>query len=142
MVAGFRSQLAAAGVDVEHEIRRGALILSSDQDHLTNGQFDIGGMVQLLADALSLATQEGFSGLWATGDMLWEFGSERNFGKLLAYEQALEDLLQRNPDLGGICQYHIDTLPKYALDVALETHQEFCINETITRLAQPGRYKS
>ena len=41
MVAGMRSYLAAAGVDVTREIQKGSLIMSSQQDHLVNDQFDI-----------------------------------------------------------------------------------------------------
>ena len=41
MVAGMRSYLAAAGVYVTREIAKGSLIMSSEQDHLVNGQFDI-----------------------------------------------------------------------------------------------------
>ena len=35
------------------------------------------------------AMRDGYKGLWATGDMLWEFGSERNLPKLGEYERRL-----------------------------------------------------
>ena len=34
MVAGLKSQLAASGVDVEREIGKGSLAVSSEQNHL------------------------------------------------------------------------------------------------------------
>lgn len=53
-VAGSRLYLAAAGVNVEQEVRGRALVLSSDMGHLTNCQFDVDRMIRFLADALGL----------------------------------------------------------------------------------------
>ena len=55
-------------------------------------------MLAMLADAINDALAHGYAGLWATGDMTWE--------------------------LSGICQYHRDTLPEDALQVALSKHRE------------------
>lgn len=134
MVAGFRSYLAAAGLDVADEVKKGALVLSSDQSHLVDGRFDPDRMVGQLFEAVNQSLQDGYAGLWATGDMLWEFGSERNFEKLLEYELALEELLQENPFLGGVCQYHKDILPPDAVGVALDTHQTVYVNEILSRV--------
>lgn len=41
MVAGLRSYVAAEGVNVAGEVSRGALLLSSTQDHIVNGQFNL-----------------------------------------------------------------------------------------------------
>jgi hypothetical protein len=41
MVAGLRSYLYAAGVDVPKEVMKGRLVLSSDKTHLDNGTFDV-----------------------------------------------------------------------------------------------------
>jgi hypothetical protein len=90
MVAGMRSYLAAAGLNVSAEASSGALILSSDDGHLIAGQFDVGKMIGILSAAVDRASGDGYAGLWATGDMTWEFGSEKNFAKLLEYEYRLE----------------------------------------------------
>jgi hypothetical protein len=132
MIAGFRSHLRAAGVDVAHEIGRGALVLSFDQSHLENGQFHVDRMLALLKDELAAALRGGYSGLWATGDMKWELGNERNFDKLLEYECRLEEFLRKNPTMSGVCQYHRDMVPAIALEVARSTHG--FINETLRRL--------
>ncbi len=142
MVAGFRSYLAAAGLDVAQEVQKGTLVVSSDQSHLIEGRFDSDRMLRMLKSSLDRALDEGCTGLWATGDMMWELGSERNLEKLLEYELALDALLQKNPALGGICQYHRAILPMDSLQVALYTHASVCINETLTRInplyAQPA----
>ncbi len=36
MVAGIRSYLAAAGIDVAEEVKNGSLVLSSDSGHLVD----------------------------------------------------------------------------------------------------------
>jgi hypothetical protein len=102
--------LRSAGLDVAREANKGALILSSDQEHLENGKFDVDRMLDMLEASVQRALNDGYSGLWATGDMTWEFGPERRLGSLVAYECGLEDLFREYPALSGVCQYHIDTL--------------------------------
>jgi hypothetical protein len=134
MVAGIRSYLAAAGLDVADAVREGSLVLSSSQRHLTNGAFDPAGMLDLLSDAVQRALSNGYEGLWASGDMTWEFGKERAFEKLLAYEYGLEGLFRKFPVLSGICQYRQDTLPIEWLHGGLCSHPGVYINETLSRI--------
>src|SRR5881394_2869302 len=61
MVAGIRSYLAAAGLDLARELERAALVLSCDEGHLVNGQFDSDRMLTLLEDAVEQALRDGFS---------------------------------------------------------------------------------
>ena len=87
MVAGIKSQLAANGVDVQQSITNGSLVLSSEQSHLLGDwQFDISSMIGSLERALQQALKGGYQGLWATGDMTWEFGPSKDLTKLLEYE--------------------------------------------------------
>lgn len=134
MVAGLGSYLFARGVDVPKEIRNGNLILSSEQRHLSNGRFDIDRMLTMLSDAVGEALNEGYQGLWATGDMSWEFGPDKDFSKLLEYEWRLEEFFRQHPCFSGICQYHKDTLPLEAVQQGLTAHQATFVNETLSRL--------
>lgn len=134
MVAGMRSRLAAAGLDVQEQVKRGALILSSDQGHLVDGKFDTERMIAALRDAMQRALTDGYVGLWAAGDMTWEFGSEDNLSKLLEYERRLEECMHANPALCGICLYHRDTLPPAAIDLARVIHPAQYVNATLSRL--------
>jgi MEDS: MEthanogen/methylotroph, DcmR Sensory domain len=134
MVAGIRSYLAAMGLDVAQEASRGALVLLSDQKHLVDGRFHAAHMLSLLAEAVEGALTDGYAGLWATGDMTWEFGSWGNFEDLLEYECGLEELFRRQPALTGLCQYHHDTLPEDALQVAISQHDAMYLNETLLRM--------
>jgi hypothetical protein len=132
MVAGLRSELAAMDVDVVKEIKVGRLILSSADTLEEDGSFDTHGMLQKLEHALDDALSKGFAGLWASGDMTWEFGNKENLVKLFDYEWQLEKLLDRRPELCGICQYHQDTLPPETLRQALLVHQLIFVNETLS----------
>jgi hypothetical protein len=134
MVAGMRSQLAATGVDLKAQMDRGALVLSSDQGHLIDGKFDVARMLGLLRDALQNALADGFEGLWASGDMTWEFGNESNWDKLREYERRLEEFMKENPALSGICLYHRDTLPPHAIETALVTHPSLYISAALSQL--------
>ncbi len=134
MVAGIRSYLAAAGLDVVREVSNRSLVLSSDPSHLINGRFDVDRMLTVLGNAVAEAVADGYTGLWATGDMTWELGSEENFAKLLDYECGLERMFRSHPALSGICQYHQDALPGRALRVALTNHPAVYVNETLSRM--------
>ena len=133
MVAGIRSYLSAIDMNVAEEIAKASLILSSE---LTTGAkgFDVDLMLFKLEDTLDQALMDGYKGLWATGDMTWEFGPERDFTKLLEYEHKLEELFRRRPQLSGICQYHRETMPHHVMRQGLLTHQTIFINETLSSI--------
>ena len=134
MVAGMRAHLFAVGINVTQEEMKGSLAMSSDTGYLLNGHFDIDRMLRTLEDALDQALNDGYEGLWASGDMDWEFGPERDFSKLLEYEWRLEEFFQERPAISGICQYHADILPHKVLRQGLLSHQSVFINETLSRL--------
>jgi hypothetical protein len=98
MVAGMRSYLAAAGVDVAHEVGKASLVLLSDQWHLAGGRFDVERMMHTLEDGLHQALGDGYKGLWATGDMTWEMGPQKDYSKLLEYERRLEKCFREHPE--------------------------------------------
>jgi len=134
MVAGMRAYLTSSGLDVHNEVVLGRLILSSSHDHLVNGEFDPQLMLRLLKDAYDNALKDGYAGLWASGDMAWEFGPARDFDKLVQYERALEAFFQTHPMLQGVCQYHADVLPSEVVKNGLCVHPGIYVNETLSRL--------
>lgn len=138
-LAGMKLHLANEGVDVENLIRNGSLILTSERQHLVNGHFDTGRMLQSLDDALESALRDGYTGLWATGDMSWEMGAEKNLDKLLDYERRLESFFETHPQIGGVCQYQGDTLPRHAVRHGLLAHPALFINQTLSILNEHYR---
>ena len=127
MVAGMRNYLAALDIDVEREITKGSLVLSSERNYLVDGHFDVDRMMRTLEDAVEKALRDGYKGLWATGDMTWEFGPEKDFSKLVEYERRLDALFHRQGALYGICQYHKDTLPPKCSQQALRLHDDILL---------------
>jgi hypothetical protein len=134
MVAGIRCVLYAAGTDVEQVVAKGALILASNHDHLVDGCFAPDHMIESLETAVEQAVADGYAGLYATGDMTWEFGPHQDYSTLLEYEWQLEQLFRRRPELCGLCQYHRDLLPQQAVRDGLVSHGTVFINTTLTRL--------
>lgn len=114
--------LVASGLDLEAAVAGKALTFSSDRSHLDSGAFSPARMVDGLRALVKQAVADGFGGLSATGDMLWEIGSIANLEGLLEYEALLEQAFQELP-LFGICQYRRDLLPPRAIRDALLTHR-------------------
>lgn len=134
MVAGMCSYLAAAGIDVADQVAKGNLVLSSNRKQSASGGFDADGMIEELKMTLTQTKREGYTGLWATGDMTWELGpGEMDFSKLLEYEWRLEKLFQQEPSFCGICQYHRDTLPREAMRFGLISHPALFLDNTVTK---------
>lgn len=134
MVAGMRSYLSSAGVDVVTQIAKASLALSSDTQQRATGVFNVDMMMNLLADAHDQAIADGYDGLWASGDMTWEFGPEKDLAKLLEYEWRLEEFIHKTPTMSGVCQYHADQLPLEAARQAVLAHPTMYVNETLSRL--------
>ena len=135
MVAGMRSYLAAAGVDVAHETANAKLVLSSERHHLADGrQFDVDQMIRALEGALKQALKDGYEGLWATGDMTWELGPDKDFSRLLEYEWRLEEFFRANPQMSGICQHHVDNIPRPIVRQGLLAHPSIFLNQTLSLL--------
>jgi hypothetical protein len=134
MVTGLKLHLSSTGVDVNEEIEKGSLILSSDRRHLVKGRFDANLMLDMLEEAVDQAMRDGYFGLWATGDMTWELGQQESIIDLLQYEWRLEDIFRRRPTLSGICQYHLDTLPQNSVRQGLVAHPSIFVNETLSRI--------
>ena len=131
MAAGMASCLAAAGIDIAYECGRGSLILSSVQ-HFVDGKFDIDRMIRSLDDSANQAMKDGYAGLWASGDMAWEFGSSLELDTLFEYERRLEDLFVRQPGLSGVCQYHAGTLSSEATRIGTLVHRSIFVSETLS----------
>jgi hypothetical protein len=122
-------------VDVAAETAKTSLVMSSERLHLEDGKrFSVDRMMLALEEAIEQALKDGYAGLWATGDMTWEFGPEQGCAKLLEYEVRLEEMFHRCPQLQGICQYHVDTLPEVVGCEALAAHPAVFVNQTLSRI--------
>jgi signal transduction histidine kinase len=132
MVQMIDGALRQTAVVTTSEMKRGALLYSSERDHLQNGAFEPQAMINGLCELIDGAVRDGFEGLCATGDMRWELGTDENFDRLIEYEALLERVFRQKP-LMGICQYHRDVIPPRTLREALLTHRSAYIGDTLNR---------
>lgn len=133
MVVQMQNHLEAANVDVAHETARASLVLSSAQHHLSpGGRFNVDRMISSLQIAVDRALHDGYKGLWASGDMIWEFGPEKDFSQLLEYELRLEEFFRECKEISGVCQYRADMLPRAAVRHGLNCHRSIFVSEKLS----------
>lgn len=132
VIAGMRPHLESAGIEIERQVNRKRLLLLSDRGHLNRGHFDPDRMMHCLEDAYEQALDDGYEGLWASGDMNWEMGPRMDYSRLLEYERRLENFFRSHPRMSGICQYHVGKLPREAVRHGLLTHQSVFVSENLS----------
>jgi signal transduction histidine kinase/ActR/RegA family two-component response regulator len=115
--------LDEAGVDVQAEHERGALVfLTQRESWLPGGRFDPGSMMDLLRQAEQQALDDGFSGLRATWNMGWVLeGTAAGGERLIEYEAHLNRFLAGSRTC-ALCRYSRESSPTEALQQALHTH--------------------
>lgn len=121
----FRAELQQAGIDVDAERARGALILITKREgHLKGGTFSAAKMIEMLRGAVQDALDAGFNGLCAAGDMNWLLDDAPGSHEILEYEALLNHFYSdpKNKAL-GLCQYNRRTLPAHILDKCMATHK-------------------
>ena len=118
----FRDGLRQAGINVDAEEARGALLLLTKHDgHLKGGCFDPDKMINLLHVAVKDALDAGFAGLCAAGDMSWLLDEAAGSERIAEYEARLNDFYPSSRSL-GLCLYNRNRLPHATLDHSLATH--------------------
>ena len=118
----FRAGLREAGIDVDTEEARGALLLLTKHDgHLKGGSFDPDKMITMLHGAVKDALDSGFAGLCAAGDMSWLLDEADGSEKIAEYEARLNAFYPSSRAL-GLCLYNRSKLPAATLDHGLATH--------------------
>ena len=118
----FRAALHRAGIDVDIEEGRGALILlTKETGHLKGGSFSASRMISMLSAAVKDALGEGFAGLCAAGDMTWLLDEAPGSDEIAEYEALLNHFYKTNRAL-GLCQYNRRRLPAAILDHGIATH--------------------
>ncbi len=119
-----RDALTAAGVNVGREQERGALRLLTGRDaYLPDGEFRPQAMIDFFRSEERQAKEEGFAGLWASGETSWALGREPGCDRLIEYESLLAQLADlRNSVI--LCQYNEPFLGRPCIHDVLRTHPD------------------
>jgi signal transduction histidine kinase/CheY-like chemotaxis protein len=114
--------LAAAGVDIDGETERGALVcLTESGDWIFEPGLHPGETLDLLRRAEQQALDDGFSGLRVSWDMVWLMQGDRDAGHLTELEALLNRFL-RGSRTSLLCQYSRERTPAELIDSVLRTH--------------------
>ncbi len=114
--------LQEAGVDVQGECDRGALVFVTQRDNwLPGGRFDPGAMMDALRQTEQQALDDGFSGLRATWNMGWVLEGTPGADRLVEYEAHLNRFLAGSRTC-ALCRYSRESCSPELIENALQTH--------------------
>ncbi|HEY9420425.1 MAG TPA: MEDS domain-containing protein [Thermoanaerobaculia bacterium] len=114
--------LQGAGVDVDFECDRGALVILTQREHwLQGGRFDPGAMMDTLRQTEQQALDDGFSGLRATWNMSWVLEGTPGAERLVEYEAHLNRFLDGSRT-SALCRYSREGAAAARIQDALHTH--------------------
>jgi hypothetical protein len=117
------------GIDPEKEVKRGSLVLHTDDTgYLTNGKFEPEKMIDLLLKAIDDCVKDGYSGFRSAGDLTWAAKGRQDCNQVIGYEKMVEDCFPGQPAV-GLCQYSIDSFPPDVLEAVLATHKTQLVEE-------------
>jgi MEDS: MEthanogen/methylotroph, DcmR Sensory domain len=115
-------ELRLADINVEKEMRRGALEFHSEAEtYHASGKFRPAAMIELLKESIDASVKQGFSGFRSAGDLAWGLEDHGDCKKVLDYERRVARSFSGRP-LTGLCQYPIKALSKKTLAALVETH--------------------
>ena len=128
MVKRLETTLKSIGVDVEHEINRGALEIRTENEVYLGGEnFDAAAMMQVLETSITESVQQGFTGFRFAGEGSWAAGGRAH--QLIEYERMIDAAYEKKPAI-IICQYATNLFSDKTLRGALESHR-LALTETM-----------
>ncbi len=123
--------LRDAGVDVEREQARGALVVVTRWEvSFPGGTFDPQAMIGYVRLAIRDALDAGFAGLRILAEMTWALQSGVGHARLIHYE-ALGCGLYPDEPLVAVCMYDRSRFPEGVCREALRTHPLVVVGERV-----------
>ncbi len=120
-LAELSGPLEAAGICVSRARARGSLLFSTREEaYRQNGTFDpqlvLDRIEQLVKDAIA----DGFTGLHATGELVYEPADE-DWRRIVWYEAQINDVFARLP-FAALCRFPRAVVPAERVRDVLRTH--------------------
>lgn len=120
--AAVRAALRRRGLDVDGQIRRGALrILLPGDVYVVGGAFNPERTVRIFSDAITQAHVDGFRAFRVVADMAWASTIPESAEQLIAYEARVRSLFAAARAM-AFCLYNRRGTPLNVIDGALATH--------------------
>ena len=115
--------LAFIGVNVEREIKRGALdFYTPSQVYLRSGAFEPEILMDMLIRSVDESVKGGFSGFRSAGELSWAMEGSHDCSQLLGYEAMVQNSFPGKPAI-GMCQYPMNRFPTDVLQKTLDHHR-------------------
>ncbi|MDQ6691748.1 MAG: MEDS domain-containing protein [Candidatus Dormibacteraeota bacterium] len=125
--------LSLAGVDHAADMSAGRLVIADrTQSFLPDGTFRANEMLTMLQETARTAVTNGYSGLYATGEMSWALGRHPGVEQLMPYEAGCNHLIEGN-EVVGLCQYNRARFDDRALQQVLLTHPWVMVGGRVCR---------
>lgn len=105
------AELTALGYDAEQLVADGRVtLLEPVEAYLAGGQFAARRMIRFIESAIQQRVGAGNREMLIAGEMSWYLSGAEGVQEMIPYEDALNALLLRYPDVTIVCQYDINRL--------------------------------
>lgn len=131
--AKLRARLSSDGINVEHEMARGALSLPTPQDaYLRDGRFDPEAMYAEFESAITTALEAGYNGCRFAGEPIWALENAEMRPGLIDFESRLNELF-RGKKAAGFCVYDKHAWPANVIQDILRTHPVAVVGDLVCK---------
>lgn len=132
------ASLRSAGLQPEPYLASGQLaIVDASEVYLVNGRFDPAAALAGLQQAVARAAQEGYTGLYVTGEMTWALEGRPGSELLAEYERAIDASFPAGACV-GMCQYHRHRFDPALLLQVLPAHSTVIFGDQLASDACPA----
>ncbi len=120
-LAELGGPLEAAGICVSRALSRRSVLFSTREDaYLKDGAFHPQLVLDHIEQQVRDAVADGFSGLYATGELVYEPAGE-DWRRIVWYEAQINDAFARLP-FAALCRYPRSVVPAERVRDVLRTH--------------------
>jgi hypothetical protein len=120
-LAQLGEPVEAAGICLTQARSRGRLVfLTREEAYLTDGAFDPAAVLGRIESYIRGAMADGFTGLYATGELMY-VPSEEVWRRIVWYEAQINEEFARLP-ITSMCRYPRSVVPACRVQDVLRTH--------------------
>lgn len=122
--------LTEGGVDVNREVKRGALMLLNRHEHAIQPPFGVTRMVERILQRVADASAGGFAGVRFAAELTWAHGAEVRDDLLVEYD-SLFDIICAPGTLSFVCMYREDRFSPSTLRDLVRSHAKVVAGDDV-----------